>query len=107
MVVVPFNQGSKQDVDALIEYIYDPKKGLGWDLDFIIPFAAIPENGREIDSIDSKSELAHRIMLTNLIRMLGSVKSQKFERGFNTRPATSHSSTFSQPWNLRKRRSIL
>lgn len=87
LVVVPFNQGSKQDVEALIEYIYDPKKGLGWDLDFVIPFAAIPENGREIDSIDSKSELAHRIMLTNLLRLLGCVKSQKQERGFETRPA--------------------
>jgi fatty acid synthase subunit alpha, fungi type len=87
LVVVPFNQGSKQDVEALIDYIYDPKKGLGWDLDFVVPFAAIPENGREIDSIDSKSELAHRIMLTNLLRMLGAIKSQKQERGFSTRPA--------------------
>jgi len=87
LVVVPFNQGSKQDVEALIDYIYDTKKGLGWDLDFIIPFAAIPENGREIDSIDSKSELAHRIMLTNLVRLLGAVKAKKFENGFNTRPA--------------------
>lgn len=87
LVVVPFNQGSKQDVEALIEYIYDSKKGLGWDLDFVVPFAAIPENGREIDSIDSKSELAHRIMLTNLLRLLGSIKTQKQERGFETRPA--------------------
>ncbi|KAF7856304.1 hypothetical protein EAF04_009832 [Stromatinia cepivora] len=87
LIVVPFNQGSKQDVEALIDYIYDPKKGLGWDLDYVIPFAAIPENGREIDSIDSKSELAHRIMLTNLLRLLGCVKTQKFERGFETRPA--------------------
>ena len=87
LVVVPFNQGSKQDVEALIDYIYDTKKGLGWDLDFVIPFAAIPENGREIDSIDSKSELAHRIMLTNLLRLLGYVKAQKQERGFETRPA--------------------
>jgi fatty acid synthase subunit alpha len=87
LVVVPFNQGSKQDVEALIEYIYDTKKGLGWDLDFIVPFAAIPENGREIDSIDSKSELAHRIMLTNVVRLLGAVKAKKFENGFNTRPA--------------------
>lgn len=87
LIVVPFNQGSKQDVEALVEYIYDPKKGLGWDLDYIVPFAAIPENGREIDSIDSKSELAHRIMLTNLLRLLGSVKAQKAERGFETRPA--------------------
>jgi fatty acid synthase subunit alpha len=87
IIVVPFNQGSKQDVEALVNYIYDPKNGLGWDLDYIIPFAAIPENGRQIDNIDSKSELAHRIMLTNLIRMLGCVKTQKTERGFETRPA--------------------
>ena len=88
LVVVPFNGGSKQDIDALISYIYDTKKGsLGWDLDYIIPFAAIPENGREIDSIDSKSELAHRIMLTNVLRLLGAVKTQKADRGFETRPA--------------------
>ncbi|KAH8802729.1 fatty acid synthase-like protein [Xylogone sp. PMI_703] len=87
LIVVPFNQGSKQDVEALVEYIYDSKKGLGWDLDYIVPFAAIPENGREIDSIDSRSELAHRIMLTNLLRLLGCVKTQKAERGYETRPA--------------------
>jgi len=87
LIVVPFNQGSKQDVEALIQYIYDPKAGLGWDLDYIVPFAAISENGRQIDGIDSKSELAHRIMLTNLIRLLGYVKSEKMERGFATRPA--------------------
>ncbi|CRG88720.1 fatty acid synthase subunit alpha, fungi type [Talaromyces islandicus] len=87
LVVVPFNQGSQQDVEALVDYIYDPKKGLGWDLDYIVPFAAIPENGREIDSIDSKSELAHRIMLTNLLRLLGAIKAQKLERNFVTRPA--------------------
>lgn len=88
LVVVPFNQGSKQDVEALVEYIYGEKKGqLGWDLDFVVPFAAIPENGREIDSIDSKSELAHRIMLTNLLRLLGCIKTQKQTRGFETRPA--------------------
>ncbi|KJK94080.1 Fatty acid synthase subunit alpha [Metarhizium anisopliae BRIP 53284] len=87
IVVVPFNQGSKQDVEALVEYIYDPKNGLGWDLDYIVPFAAISEAGRQIDGIDSRSELAHRIMLTNLIRLLGCVKTQKAERGFETRPA--------------------
>lgn len=87
LVVVPFNQGSKQDVEALVNYIYDPKKGLGWDLDYVVPFAAIPENGREIDSIDSKSELAHRIMLTNLLRLLGYIKTQKQAHGYETRPA--------------------
>nr|AYF55692.1 fatty acid synthase [Shiraia sp. slf14] len=87
LIVVPFNQGSNQDVEALVEYIYDSKKGLGWDLDYVVPFAAIPENGREIDNIDSKSELAHRIMLTNLLRMLGAIKKQKQANGFETRPA--------------------
>ena len=74
-------------MEALVEYVYDTKSGLGWDLDYIVPFAAIPENGREIDSIDSRSELAHRIMLTNLYRLLGAVKKEKFDRGFDTRPA--------------------
>jgi fatty acid synthase subunit alpha len=87
LIVVPFNQGSKQDVEALVEYIFDTKKGLGWDLDYIIPFAAISENGREIDGLDSKSELAHRIMLTNLLRLLGAVKSHKQANGYETRPA--------------------
>jgi fatty acid synthase subunit alpha len=87
LVVVPFNQGSKQDGEALINYIYDTKGGLGWDLDFIVPFAAISTNGREIDSIDSKAELAHRIMMTNTLRLLGNVKSAKAARGILTRPA--------------------
>ncbi|KAK3324293.1 fatty acid synthase alpha subunit reductase [Cercophora scortea] len=87
LVVVPFNQGSVQDVNALVDYIYDTKTGLGWDLDFIVPFAAISEQGRQIDGIDSKSELAHRIMLTNLLRLLGNVKTQKAAHGFETRPA--------------------
>jgi len=87
LVVVPFNQGSKQDVEALVNYIFDTKNGLGWDLDFVIPFAAISTNGREIDGIDSKSELAHRIMLTNLLRLLGMVKTNKASRGYETRPA--------------------
>jgi fatty acid synthase subunit alpha len=87
LIVVPFNQGSKQDVEALVEYIFDAKSGLGWDLDYIVPFAAISENGREIDGIDSKSELAHRIMLTNLLRLLGCVKTHKAAHGYETRPA--------------------
>ena len=36
------NQASKQDVEALIDYIY---ANLGMDLDYILPFAGIPENG--------------------------------------------------------------
>ncbi|KAG8213088.1 hypothetical protein J3R82DRAFT_11484 [Butyriboletus roseoflavus] len=83
LTVVPFNQGSKQDVEALVDYIYAT---LGMDLDYILPFAAIPENGREIDGLDDKSELAHRIMLVNLLRILGAVKTKKASRQFVTRP---------------------
>ncbi|KAL2419958.1 Fatty acid synthase subunit alpha [Exophiala dermatitidis] len=77
LIVVPFNQASSQDCESLIQWIYDPAHGLGMDLDHIIPFAAISEVGREVDKIDSKSELAHRLMLTNLYRLLGHVKQQK------------------------------
>lgn len=57
-------------------------------VDFLLIVLIDPlENGREIDMIDSKSELAHRIMLTNLLRLLGAVKLQKAARGYDTRPA--------------------
>ena len=83
LIVVPFNQASKMDCSALIDYIY---KDLNMDLDYVVPFAAISENGREIDSIDDLSELAHRLMLTNLIRLLGLIKVKKQNIGVNTRP---------------------
>ncbi|OUM69465.1 hypothetical protein PIROE2DRAFT_38102 [Piromyces sp. E2] len=89
LIVVPFNAASTEDVNRLVEYIYskDPKNGLGWDLDYVIPFAAISENGRTLENIDSRSELAHRIMLTNLLRMLGKVVSEKEAHKYDTRPA--------------------
>ncbi|KAI8855120.1 acyl transferase domain-containing protein [Chytridium lagenaria] len=70
------------DTKALVDY-----SGLNWDLDFVIPFAAIPEQGREVDNIDSKSELAHRIMLTNLLRLMGEIKKKKQTMGYIARPA--------------------
>ncbi|PWY87439.1 3-oxoacyl-synthase [Aspergillus heteromorphus CBS 117.55] len=87
LILMPFNQASQQDLDALVAHIYDSEKGLGWDLSHIVPFAAIPEGGRQIEDIDSKSELAHRIMLTNTLRLLGAVKKQKQARGFDSHPA--------------------
>ncbi|TFK79328.1 hypothetical protein K466DRAFT_606230, partial [Polyporus arcularius HHB13444] len=83
LTVVPFNQGSKQDVEALVDYIYST---LSLDLDYIHPFAAVPENDRKIDGPHDKSELAHRIMLVNLLRLLGVVKNKKASRHFVTRP---------------------
>ena len=83
LTVVPFNQGLKQDVEALVDYIYTT---LRMDLDYILPFAAIPENGCEIDGLNDKFELAHHIMLVNLLRILGAVKGKKASRQFITCP---------------------
>jgi fatty acid synthase subunit alpha len=79
LTIVPFNQGLKQDFEALIDYIYAT---LGLDLDYILPFAAVPKNGQEIDALDDKFELAHGIMLVNLLRLLGAVKNKKASRHF-------------------------
>jgi fatty acid synthase subunit alpha len=87
LVVVPFNGGSQQDVDNLVQYIYEQGEGgLNWDLDHVVPFAAVGEAGRAMDNIDSKSELAHRVMLTNLVRLLGAIKSAKTQRRIRTHP---------------------
>ena len=86
LILVPFNQASVRDVDAVVDYIYS-KDGLAMDLDYVVPFAAISENGRTISNIDGRSELAHRVMLTNTLRLLGNVKHHKMTRGIVTRPA--------------------
>lgn len=67
-----------------MDYIYDK---MGIDLDYVIPFAAISEGGREVDGIDDRSELAHRLMLTNVVRLMGAIKAKKHARGYNTRPS--------------------
>ncbi|OBZ77868.1 Fatty acid synthase subunit alpha [Grifola frondosa] len=67
LTVGPFNQGSEQDVKALVDYIYST---LGLTLDYILLFI---ENRCEI-SLDDKSELAHHIMLVNLLQLVGAVK---------------------------------
>ncbi|EEY57118.1 fatty acid synthase subunit alpha, putative [Phytophthora infestans T30-4] len=84
LIVLPFNQASKVDVQSLVAHIYDVHK---LDLDFVIPFAALSEVGRTITDIDSRSELALRIMLTNTMRLLGEVVTAKKARDITTRPA--------------------
>ncbi len=84
LTVVPFNQGSRHDCTALIDHIYS-ESGMGRNLDVVIPFAAISERA-EIDGIGSRSELAHRLMLTNVLRILGDVVRNKNVRNINTRP---------------------
>ncbi|KAJ1826584.1 fatty acid synthase alpha subunit Lsd1, partial [Coemansia sp. RSA 2599] len=90
LVVVPFNQASRQDVASLVRFVYaEPEskaRGLGWDLDYVLPFAAILEAGRDISDISSHSELAHRAMLVNTIRLLGAIASEKQQRGIDMHP---------------------
>ncbi|KAN0118278.1 hypothetical protein V8E52_005254 [Russula decolorans] len=64
LTVVPFNQGSKQNVETLVDYNYTT---LGLDLDYVIPFAAVSENGREIDGLNDnaiKTKKASRQIVT-------------------------------------------
>ncbi|KAL8690259.1 MAG: hypothetical protein Q9218_004256 [Villophora microphyllina] len=85
LLVIPCNQASKQDCESLINHIYSDN-GLHRNLDAIIPFAAISESGAEIDDIGAASELAHRMMLVNVIRLLGSIIKHKHQQQLDTRP---------------------
>ncbi|KAF2823884.1 thiolase-like protein [Ophiobolus disseminans] len=85
LMVLPYNAGSSQDAETLVQYIYNISNA-DWDLDHIIPFAAISEAASGIE-LGPKSELAHRMMLTNVLRLLGAVKRAKETRHIVTRPA--------------------
>ncbi|KAJ2908941.1 fatty acid synthase alpha subunit Lsd1, partial [Coemansia aciculifera] len=88
LIVVPFNQGSTADVKQLVDYIYSDAgaaKGLGWDLDFVFPFAAVSDIGSFATNLGSYSELAQRVLLTNVLRLLGNIKDTKERLGYNTR----------------------
>jgi fatty acid synthase subunit alpha len=87
LFILPYNQASAQDCRELIEHIYSSPAN-GGDLDFVIPFAAISETGQEIDRINARSELAHRLMLTNTLRLLGYIKKQKEKRDIANKPTT-------------------
>jgi fatty acid synthase subunit alpha len=86
LIVFPFNQASKQDCEMLISHLYAETLGTAGDIDCVVPFAAISENGREIDGLDGLSEVAHRAMLVNLLRLLGCIKQQKVSRGYVANP---------------------
>ncbi|KAJ1906010.1 fatty acid synthase alpha subunit Lsd1, partial [Coemansia sp. S17] len=89
LIVVPFNQGSTGDIKQLVDFIYKSgaAKGLGWDLDYVFPFAAVPDIGSFATNLGSHSELAQRVMLTNVMRLLGSIKDTKERLGYVTRPS--------------------
>lgn len=84
LLVFPCNQASKRDCESLISHIYSPS-GLGRNLDVIVPFAAMSESGAEIDGLGGRSELAHRMMLVNLLRLLGLIIKHKHVQQLDTR----------------------
>ncbi|KAF0696429.1 hypothetical protein As57867_012762, partial [Aphanomyces stellatus] len=79
LILLPFNQASSNDCHALVNHIYGK---LHLDLDFVIPFGAISVVGPTVAEIDSESELAHRLMLTNTNRLLGAIISHKRKQGW-------------------------
>ncbi|KAJ2807283.1 fatty acid synthase alpha subunit Lsd1, partial [Coemansia helicoidea] len=88
LVVVPFNQGSAQDVAALAEFVLGTADGgLGWRLDYVFPFAAVSDIGSLVTNLGSRSELAQRAILTNVMRLLGAIKTAKERTRRTTRPS--------------------
>ncbi|KAK1623310.1 hypothetical protein BDP81DRAFT_475835 [Colletotrichum phormii] len=79
LTLVACNLASIRDIESLIAWIYlsSESGGLGWDLDCVLPFAGIGEEGRKIDGIDSRSGLDHRRILKNTIHLLGTIKRYK------------------------------
>ncbi|KAE8312700.1 hypothetical protein BDV41DRAFT_588770 [Aspergillus transmontanensis] len=87
LTVFPMNQASKRDCEYLIEHMYSADSPIGGDLDYVIPFAAVPQAG-ELDKLGSRQELAHRAMLVNLLRIVGFIRQQKEKRRISCRPTT-------------------
>ncbi|KKK21819.1 hypothetical protein ARAM_004342 [Aspergillus rambellii] len=56
------------------------------DLDAILPFAATGQVGAEIDGLDAGNEVALRLMLVNVLRLLGFIVTQKRQRAIHCRP---------------------
>ncbi|KAJ2084471.1 fatty acid synthase alpha subunit Lsd1 [Coemansia sp. RSA 988] len=89
LIVVPFNQASVQDVGNLIGFIYGNPgdAGLGWDLDYVFPFAAVTDIGSMATNLGPHSELALRVLMTNTMRLIGRIKVAKEEHNIVGRPA--------------------
>ena len=85
LTVLQYNQASATDCERLIDHIYDPN-GLDTDLDAFLPFAAAPEPCTEVQDISGKNELVHRLMLTNVMRLLGRIIRNKRDRSIDCHP---------------------
>lgn len=82
LVVVPFNQGSRQDVDKLLDWVFNPeyeRRGAemvkikdAWQPDFLVPFGAIPELNT-VNTLDEGSDAALQVMLHGVERLVGGI----------------------------------
>ncbi|KAJ0416956.1 hypothetical protein BJY00DRAFT_303773 [Aspergillus carlsbadensis] len=77
--------GARNSSLVVLPHIYGPDSPTGGDLDYIIPFAAIPQTG-EPEVLGGRQELALRAMLVNLLRLIGFVRREKERRRVETRP---------------------
>ena len=84
-------------MEVLVEYIYTT---LGMDLDYILPFAGIPENSREIDGLDDRSEPA-------LAAYNGCSQKREGQPPFRHPAHASHPTSFPQSWAVWQRWTIL
>lgn len=83
LVLVQANLSSAQDCQHVVDYIHNDMK---CELDAVIPFAAALEPSAEIEQIGAINELAHRMMLTNIYRLLGRLIASQKERGVHCHP---------------------
>src|SRR5260370_31334868 len=60
-------------MSRLVDHIYTT---LGLDVNYVITFATIPGNGHKIDGLNDKPELVHRIVLVNLLHLLGVIETK-------------------------------
>ncbi|MCC6811227.1 MAG: DUF1729 domain-containing protein [Deltaproteobacteria bacterium] len=92
--VVPANQGSLSDMDALVKWLFEPRTeaaGAGerrikeaWLPDVLVPFAAMGE-AADVTGIGERSLAVLRVLLVGLERLLGAVAAGYGERAVRDR----------------------
>ncbi|MFT7580499.1 MAG: fatty acid synthase, partial [Myxococcota bacterium] len=93
--VVPFNQASNQDVDALITWLFSEiveQDGAkvrvvkpAFVPDIFVPFAALKDMAT-VDGLGPRAEAAMRVMLLSVERLVGSISTQLKSRSQPHRP---------------------
>ncbi|KAJ2856359.1 fatty acid synthase alpha subunit Lsd1, partial [Coemansia erecta] len=83
LLVVPFNQASAQDTGNLVSYVIDT---LGRNPDYVLPFAALSDYSCDVTRLGARSELTLRLLMTNVLRMLGEIKRIKQTKQWHAQP---------------------